>query len=127
MVSMKTTTSKAGLSTWSLYTGREPNIESIAKFGAPCFVHILRQTRPKARLDEPKVVEGRVIGQSDNISGWIVKVDSTGEIHRSRDVRMIHVPAQPSSLPTMMMVPKNSPTDVEVLTEGLASGPFGYH
>lgn len=127
VVSMKTTTSKAGLSTWSLYTGREPNIKSIAKFGAPCFVHILLQTRLKARLDELKMVEGRVIGQCDDISGWIVKVDSTGEIHRSRDVRMIHVPAQPSSLPTMMMVPKNRPTDVEVLTEGLASGPLGYH
>jgi transposase InsO family protein len=88
VVFMKTTDSKDGVSTWEQYTGRSQNIESIAKFGAPCFVHIPRQTRLKARLDEPKAVAGRIIGQAEDISGWIVMTDKDGAIHRSRDVRL---------------------------------------
>ena len=88
VILMKTSSARNGKSTWSQYTGRDVGINSIVKFGAPCFIHIPRQTRLKARLDEPKAVPGRVVGQADNISGWIVQVSSTGEIHRSRDVRI---------------------------------------
>jgi transposase InsO family protein len=88
VILMKTTNGKDGKSAWEKYTGRQNNIDSIIKFGAPCFVHVPRQARTKARLDEPKAIPGKVVGQADNISGWIVKADSDGAIHRSRDVRL---------------------------------------
>lgn len=79
------------------------------KFGAPCFIHIPQQTRLKARLDEPKAVPGRIVGQADNISGWIVQVSSTGEIHPSRDI-LIENAALPRVQQTIMAqeVPSDS-------------------
>lgn len=46
VILMKTGTGRDGVSTWSQYTGREVGIDSIAKFGARCFVHIPQQARP---------------------------------------------------------------------------------
>ena len=80
---MKTTEGKDGMSTWERYTGRSANIGSIAKFGARCFVHIPRQARLKARLDEPKALPGRIIGQAEDLSGWIVMMD--------KDLSLIHI------------------------------------
>lgn len=88
VIYMKTTEGKDGMSTWERYTGRSANIGSIAKFGARCFVHIPRQARLKARLDEPKALPGRIIGQAEDVSGWIVMTDKDKAIHRSRDVRL---------------------------------------
>lgn len=135
IILMKTSTGRDGESTWSKYTGRDAGVESVMKFGSPCFVHIPRQTRLKARLDEPKAVPGRIVGQSDNGSGWIVKLDATGEIHRSRDVRFVtYGPARPPPIRAVHMprrasvsAPQKSRLDgpVQGLAEGSASGPFG--
>lgn len=140
VILMKTTTGKDGKSTWLQYTGREPSVDSIRKFGAPCFVHIPRQARLKARLDEPKAVPGRMIGQSDNISGWIVKIDSNGDIHRSRDVRFIgdENGKRPTAVqskdtqkfPSVDPGELGPPSDVSrlrlVSDTGSASGPYGH-
>jgi hypothetical protein len=71
---MKISTVKDGISVWKKLTGRQPNLPSILRFGSLCFVRIPKETRSKASFETTKAVEGRNLGQEDNVSGWIVRL-----------------------------------------------------
>ena len=85
---MKISKGDDGVSSWFKLTGRQPNIHSILRFGSMCFVHVPKETRPKASFETTKAVEARLLGQEENVSGWVVRLESTGRIVWSRDVRL---------------------------------------
>jgi hypothetical protein len=85
---MKTSTSEDGGNPWKKLTGREPNIASILRFGSMCFIHVPKETRTKASFENSKAVPGRILGQDEAVSGWIVMRESDGRVIRSRDVRL---------------------------------------
>lgn len=84
---MKTTDAVDGVNAWFRLTGRDPNVASILRFGAPVFVHLPKETRRKANFEQQKATSGVILGQDEFSSGWIVKIDSSDKIVRSRDVR----------------------------------------
>ena len=85
-VILNKTTFKGGKSAWERLTGRDVGIDSIKRFGERCFVQIPREIRAKADLGVSKGEPGRIIGQSENVSGWIVLLDN-GKTVNLRDVR----------------------------------------
>jgi transposase InsO family protein len=87
-VLMKINKADDGTSAWTKLTGRKPNIDSILKFGSMCFVHIPKETRMKANFETPKAILGRILGQDEAVSGWVVRLESSGRLVRSRDVRL---------------------------------------
>jgi hypothetical protein len=52
-----------------------------------CFVHIPKEKRLKESFETTKAVKGRILGQEDNVSGWIVRSEDSGKLLRSKDVR----------------------------------------
>lgn len=82
----KTTTSGTDVNPWEVLTGRSPNIQSIRRFGEPCFVQVPRGTRNKATFEVAKALKGYILGQDEQVSGWIVLTED-GSVERSRDVR----------------------------------------
>ncbi len=52
-----------GINTWKKFTGPQPNIPSILRFGSMCFVHFPKDTRSKASYETAEAVEGRLLGQ----------------------------------------------------------------
>jgi hypothetical protein len=86
-------------------TGSQPNLPSILRFGSLCFVHIPKKSRSKASFETTKAVEGRILGQEDNVSGWIVRLDGSGKLVRSRDVRV----ATGATVPATQQAPIDRP------------------
>jgi hypothetical protein len=57
---------------------RHHGVLSQSIFGSMCFVHVPKEIRPKASFKTTKVVEARLLGQEKNLSGWVVRSESTG-------------------------------------------------
>ena len=87
MLLMKTSISKDGSNPWFKVTGRDPNIDKVMMFGELAFVQVPAETRLKARFDTDKGDLCRVIGQSENMSGWMVRLENGGQVMWSRDVK----------------------------------------
>jgi transposase InsO family protein len=88
VILMKTSKSEDGGNPWRKLTGREPNIASVLRFGSMCFIHVPKETRTKASFENNKAVPGRILGQDEAVSGWIVMRESDGKVIHSRDVRL---------------------------------------
>jgi hypothetical protein len=82
-------TSAKNPSAWTRFTGRGSGIESVHRFGQRCFVHVPREVRRKNDLSIEKRESGILLGQSETISGWIIRQDQDGAIVHSRDVRFV--------------------------------------
>ena len=78
---------KQGRTAWEKLTGRKPNLESVRKFGDYGYAQIPAEIRSKALFETPTAARCRIIGQDYNVSGWIVLMEDTGRVMRSRDVR----------------------------------------
>ncbi|TYJ52530.1 hypothetical protein B9479_006854 [Cryptococcus floricola] len=86
-VLMKITMGDDRISAWERYTGRDKNVKEIRAFGEYCYVQIPQETRLKDRLNTKKAVLGRVLGLDIGKSGWMVRVETSGELVHSRDVQ----------------------------------------
>jgi hypothetical protein len=87
-VLMKVNKADDGTRPWNRLTGREPNIDSILRFGSMCFVHAPKETRTKASFETNKAILGRILGQDEEVSGWVVRLEMSGKVVKSRDVRL---------------------------------------
>lgn len=87
MVLMKINFGEDGVSAYERLTGRDSGIESIRQFGEYCFAHIPQETRFKSDMEIPKAELGRFVGMDEGASGWMVRLETTGKVVRSRDVR----------------------------------------
>ena len=106
VILMKTSVGYDNVSAWTKITGREINIESIREFGELCFVQIPQEIRPKSNFDIGKAVVARLLGQDEGISGWIVRIEHSGNIIHSRDVQT----ATGMRLDTPLATPISRPT-----------------
>jgi transposase InsO family protein len=88
VVLMKTQEAANGVNAWKALTGRAPNLDSVIKFGSMCFVQVPKETRTKASFDTAKAELARVLGQDAAVSGWIVRMERSGKLVRSRDIRL---------------------------------------
>jgi hypothetical protein len=88
---MKTTAKNP--SAWTRLMGRGSGIESVHRFGKRCFGQVPREVRRKNDLSIEKGESGILLGQSETISGWIIRRDRDGAIAHSRDVRFVERPA----------------------------------
>ena len=89
IILMKTSADVNGMTPWKKLTGREPKVESIRRFGESCFMQIPRETRNKSSFEIEKAKAAKLLGQSETVSGWIVKIDDSGRVTHSRDVRTL--------------------------------------
>ena len=87
---------------------------SILRFGSLCFVHIPKETRSKASFETTKAVEGRILGQEDNVSGWIVRLEGSGKLVRSRDVRVATGATGPATQQAPIYRPDRSQQDEQI-------------
>jgi hypothetical protein len=85
---MKTNKGNDGTNPWTKLTGRQPNIKSLLRFGSMCFAHIPKETRTKASFSNEKASLGRILGQDEAVSGWVIRLEATHRVIRSRDVRI---------------------------------------
>jgi hypothetical protein len=115
-------TSAKNPSAWTRLTGRGSGIESVHRFGQRCFVQVPREVRRKNDLSIEKGESGILLGQSETISGWIIRRDRDGAIVHSRDVRFVeggsnegpaevqHIPRRPNEEPPVQSI--KQPEDV---------------
>ena len=97
---MKINKGEEGINAYQRLSGQEPNLESLQQFGQMCYVQIPQEIRRKYDFKIQKGKLGRIIGQDENVSGWIVRMEDTGNVVRTRDIRMAGgVPVIPSPLP----------------------------
>ncbi|KAK4685970.1 putative transposase, partial [Tremellales sp. Uapishka_1] len=122
VVLMKTSAINPKGSAWYQLTHRLPNVKHIKRFGEPCYVQVPRERRDKSSFENMKGESGVVLGQDEEVSGWIVKIDGTGTIRRSRDVRFTSIIDHPpvmDALPKRIEAPQLEPevVDVEVIDD----------
>src|SRR6478752_10889531 len=123
-------TSAKNPSAWTKLTGRGSGIESVHPFGQRCFVQVPREVRRKNDLSIEKGESGIHLGQSETISGWIIRRDRDGAIVHSRDVRFVegasnegprevqHLPRRPNEEPPVQSI--KQPEDVlEIRVEAM--------
>jgi hypothetical protein len=100
-------TSNKDPSTWTRLTGRAGGIDSLRRFGLGqrCFVQVPREVRRKNDLTIEKGESGILLGQSETVSGWLVRRDRDGSMAHSRDVRFL------DSAPTELIHPPTNETE----------------
>jgi hypothetical protein len=54
-------------------------------FGGICFVQIPGETRRNNSFEQPKGKMGRALGQQSGSSGWLVRMEDTGNVLLSAD------------------------------------------
>ena len=87
---------------WTRLTGRRDGIDTIRRFGSRCFVQVPVQSRgprPRSSFNIDQGASGIILGQETWSSGWVVRLDTTGEIVRSRDVYTTRMAAEQHSSP----------------------------
>ena len=72
---------------WEVLTMRHPNLHTVRQFGQVNYVQIPSEIRHKNSFDTKSAMRCRILGQDPDVSGWIVLVEATNEIIRSRDVK----------------------------------------
>jgi hypothetical protein len=104
-------TSNKDPSPWTRVTGRAGGIDSLRRFGQRCFVQVPREVRRKNDLTIEKGESGVLLGQSETVSGWLVRRDRDGSMVHSRDVRFLDsAPTELIHPPTKETEPADQPT-----------------
>ena len=85
VVLMKTT--RRNPTAWTRLTGRAEGLDSLRAFGERCVVQVPREIRQKADFTVVKGETGIILGQNENVSGWIIRIDRDGSVVNSRDMR----------------------------------------
>ena len=75
----------------------QAGIDSLRRFGQRCIVQVPREVRRKNDLTIEKGESGILLGQSETVSGWIIRRDRDGSMVHSRDVRFLEL-QQPTEL-----------------------------
>jgi hypothetical protein len=89
-------------------------LPSILRFGSLCFVYIPKETRSKANFETTKAVERRILGQEDNVSGRIVRLEGSGKLVRSGDVRVATGATVPATQQAPIYRPDRSQQDEQI-------------
>jgi hypothetical protein len=104
-------TSNKDPSPWTRLTGRAGGIDSLRRFGQRCVVQVTREVRRKNNLTIEKGESGVLLGQSETVSGWLVRRDRDGSMMHSRDVRFLDsAPTEIIHPPTKETEPTDQPT-----------------
>jgi hypothetical protein len=90
---------------WTRLTGRANGIDSLRRFGQRCLVQVPREVRRKNDLTIEKGELGILLGQSETVSGWIIRRDRDGSMVHSRDVQFL------DSAPTELIHPLTKETE----------------
>jgi hypothetical protein len=91
---------------WIRLTGRAGGIDSLRRFGQRCLVQVPeREVRRKNDLTIEKGELGILLGQSETVSGWIIRRDRDGSMVHSRDVQFL------DSAPTELIHPLTKETE----------------
>jgi hypothetical protein len=109
VIYMKTSKGDDGINAWKRYTGRNANLSEMRMFGEICFVQVPSETRKKNNLKQLKGKMGRVLGQQAGSSGWLVRMEDTGNVLLSIDISFAHkrptLPQQPPTTPLVFPSP----------------------
>lgn len=121
---MMATISGDGRQAWTMYSGRDVKFESVKGFGKLVFAMIPEELRAKANFEAPQAELARVLGNSFNTSGLIVRFERTGKVVVCRDIRSADM-----SLLTALELPLATakqavPTSTPVVLKPISSGAY---
>ena len=110
----KTTMSEDNRVAWSIITGRDAGIDKIREFGELCFVHLSEEVRKKSNFTTARSLDARILGQAQDMSGWIVRLEQSGETLVSRDVTSAS--GAPLDTPLARITPPGQPRPIQPTT-----------
>lgn len=96
---------------WETLTMRHPNLHTVRQFGQVNYVQIPSSVRRKDTFDTQNALRCKILGQDPDVSGWIVLVEATNEIIRSRDVKQLTGTVDPIPDDVIDLTPSNDMTE----------------
>lgn len=95
--------SHEGMTPFELWFGKVPNLKHLKLFGAKAFV--LDKTPGRRKLDD-KSIEGKFVGYSLTAKAYRIRLNDTGAIIETRDVKIVEEP-------TMRAMRDTSPINID--------------